>query len=374
MKLNNALRQVATTLKAYIDKVVPKKLSDLEIDMEIIGGNGASSWNDLEDKPFYAEETEIKETLFETQTVPFGIMGSILPDVTGTTILFTYDLSSYMSLLPDVTYTIVLDGEEYISKPKCAILYDEPCYYLGNSKFMGLEDTGEPFILTRMDGEFGQMDCAIGIENQSNGKELFIEMFGIFENVKKLDEKYIPDTIARKSDIPLTPVSSLITEKISNLTARADLKGVFTHKYQQLYIYNDTTYNMIQFLYGGLNGVIGIFGAGYVNIRVKSFTDADNLILEVRFSNGDYCYITVTDGVFNMIYKYYVYQDEILTKTNTVEYTPTSDYNPATKLYVDSLIPSDVDALALVTEVGFVEPAANNGYILTDAKGTIYTF
>lgn len=36
--------------------------------------------------------------------------------------------------------------------------------------------------------------------------------------------------------------------------------------------------------------------------------------------------------------------------------------------------PSDMDALALVAEVGFVEPAMNNGYVLTDAKGTIYTF
>ena len=35
MRLNNALRQVTTTLKTYIDKVVPKKLSELEIDIEV---------------------------------------------------------------------------------------------------------------------------------------------------------------------------------------------------------------------------------------------------------------------------------------------------------------------------------------------------
>lgn len=169
-----------------------------------------------------------------------------------------------------------------------------------------------------------------------------------------LDEKYVPDTIARKSDIPLTPVSSLITEKISNLTARADLKGIFTHKYQQLYIYNDTTYNAIEFSYGDSNNDMGIFGTGYMNIRVKSFTDVDNLNFEVYHNNGDYYYITITDGVFNITGKSYVPKDEVLTKTNKVKYTPTSDYNPATKKYVDDKLKNyysknEIDNLELIT-------------------------
>lgn len=35
MKLSNALQRIITTLKEYIDNVTPKKLSDLEIDMEL---------------------------------------------------------------------------------------------------------------------------------------------------------------------------------------------------------------------------------------------------------------------------------------------------------------------------------------------------
>ena len=48
----------------------------------------------------------------------------------------------------------------------------------------------------------------------------------------------------------------------------------------------------------------------------------------------------------------------------------------ATEEYVDSVMPSfpsEMEALALVTEIGFVEPVTNNGYVLTDENGAIYT-
>lgn len=43
------------------------------------------------------------------------------------------------------------------------------------------------------------------------------------------------------------------------------------------------------------------------------------------------------------------------------------------KAYTDSLIPTSDDALALSYEMGLVEPAVNNGYVLVDANGVIYT-
>lgn len=45
----------------------------------------------------------------------------------------------------------------------------------------------------------------------------------------------------------------------------------------------------------------------------------------------------------------------------------------ATEEYVDSQIPTDDDALALSVEMGLIEPIENNGYVLTDANGVIYT-
>lgn len=45
----------------------------------------------------------------------------------------------------------------------------------------------------------------------------------------------------------------------------------------------------------------------------------------------------------------------------------------ASEEYVDSQIPTDDDALALSVEMGLIEPIENNGYVLTDANGVIYT-
>lgn len=47
--------------------------------------------------------------------------------------------------------------------------------------------------------------------------------------------------------------------------------------------------------------------------------------------------------------------------------------NKVVKEYVDSLIPTDEQAIELAAEMGLIEPAMNNGYILTDENGVIYT-
>lgn len=56
-------------------------------------------------------------------------------------------------------------------------------------------------------------------------------------------------------------------------------------------------------------------------------------------------------------------------------YSPVVNSDLATKEYVDLMLqaPSEMEALALVTEIGFVEPAINNGNIFVDENGAIYT-
>ena len=40
---------------------------------------------------------------------------------------------------------------------------------------------------------------------------------------------------------------------------------------------------------------------------------------------------------------------------------------------IEESYPSDIEGLALVTELGFVEPAVNNGHIFIDKDGSILT-
>lgn len=55
-------------------------------------------------------------------------------------------------------------------------------------------------------------------------------------------------------------------------------------------------------------------------------------------------------------------------------YSPTKESDITTKKYVDSNIPTSDDAVALLAEAGFVEPASNNGYVFTNEDNVIYTF
>lgn len=68
---------------------------------------------------------------------------------------------------------------------------------------------------------------------------------------------------------------------------------------------------------------------------------------------------------------------DVLTKTNTTSYTPTADYNPATKKYVDDSVTAidvplpedDIDVLNLLTEFGYSAPISDaDEYIITDSN------
>lgn len=66
-----------------------------------------------------------------------------------------------------------------------------------------------------------------------------------------------------------------------------------------------------------------------------SISNADSMISV--YTNRGYARITYDDSGDMTGYeaRAYAYRDEILTKTNITEYTPTKDYHPATKKYVD---------------------------------------
>jgi lysophospholipase L1-like esterase len=138
------------------------------------GEPGASSWNDLEDKPFEefeGEEVVLEET--EITTAPGSNNAYV---------------SINISPIFGEQYNVVFDGFEY---KITAGLYGAS-YYLGNLSIVhgDGDDTGEPFcwyeayLYTKTAGTY-----TIGIKH-------------ITVDVKPLDEKYIPESIARVDDVP----------------------------------------------------------------------------------------------------------------------------------------------------------------------------
>ena len=72
---------------------------------------------------------------------------------------------------------------------------------------------------------------------------------------------------------------------------------------------------------------------GYPRLVVKTYK------INVNFNNDE---ISLISGTKNLIYEYPLASSEVLGINNTTSFTPTGDYNPATKKYVDDSISSAI--------------------------------
>ena len=95
---------------------------------------------------------------------------------------------------------------------------------------------------------------------------------------------------------------------------------------------------------------LGVAGIKYLAITKSSYNGDTIWSISVLGSIISDSKLTLkSDGT--VIAKYYQYQtnENVLTKTNTTEYTPTEDYHPATKKYVDDTVPHVVSTKVLAT-------------------------
>lgn len=78
-----------------------------------------------------------------------------------------------------------------------------------------------------------------------------------------------------------------------------------------------------------------ITSGDYVGNIKEYASDSNTLLIWFTLDNTE-VYLTINNqGNYTTSYKNYLTKDDVLTKTNSTEYTPTSDYHPATKKYVD---------------------------------------
>lgn len=153
------------------------------------------SWNDFEDKPFGEEIVEV----------------AIVPEESVEVYNSGVELSVAVLLEANSTYKVIFDSVEYECVPKTRNTGYMQMYWLGNttiiSSDLGYGDTGEPFCL-----EFGEYLPSTGMSGCQNVKLYVkdgyesdnphtVEVYSKTTTVVCLDEKYIPDTIARIEDV-----------------------------------------------------------------------------------------------------------------------------------------------------------------------------
>ena len=195
----NATKDFAT--ETYVDEAIAA--------IDIGGSTGASSWDELTGKPFYSEATE--DVLFESSTIAIDDT----PDGSSKTYYqttFSGGEAVYKALSTTKEYFVKFEGNEY----RCEAIKDsDGTYYLGNLfiESAAEADTKQPFlvkitrtkILTGGDATYTYTGYLIMPNKPVLGKNYSLSIYEVedIENVKTIDERYIPDTVARTSDLTL---------------------------------------------------------------------------------------------------------------------------------------------------------------------------
>lgn len=180
----------------------------------------SGSWNDLEEKPFYSDETilahvENVEEYVHTEDGSFyfsAYFGNIeLPEnissLVGANVSATINGTQINGVLKEVTYY----SDYWLSDATSVAMGN---LHLLNNKSDSLVDTGEDWCISVDVGEHYPYDHAVAFTLYGRQNEtVTIESLTCFTggNIKTLDEKFIPDTIARVSDIPNLSTYEFIT-------------------------------------------------------------------------------------------------------------------------------------------------------------------
>lgn len=202
-------------IEGVTDEQVAQAVSEYMVENPI--ETGATSWNDLEDRPFYSYEDYY--LLFSEQGLGgrLNILGEMMVRLPGNSaVIRVYDTATGDLLYEDIfdKQTVSLKFEGYnitwYGNGKLANDFDE---FVGNNLGIGEEKYTEGKVVLyrviddNVDSKLDEWRFVIddSVEYMSKYGAMDIEVLDINKETKyaTLDENFIPDTIARKSDIPI---------------------------------------------------------------------------------------------------------------------------------------------------------------------------
>lgn len=360
------MKELLKTILNGVKLMIPKKLSELENDLP------STSWNDLADRPFGEETTEI--LIFEETT---------FTDCTTNGVLFT----PLADIEVGLEYTIIWNGVTYVCT---AFTVDsankEDLYCLGDgSQFAGSESTGEPFLIAGSPS--GNLHIFVPLDGSTT---VTMSINGPGVVVHQLDEKFIPDTIARVDDVeqmvadsipiwdtlegkPIETFEALsnygiTTKYASSISAYAIYLSSEITADGKTFIF-DTTNQILQlyvYFNGARIGTAALCEGGLITINKPSTND--RIILNVIGTNVTK-FIIYYDADGNYVSNEYTrltYTNDVLIKGNTTEYTPTLDYDPATKLYVDTALTEKLSIAQGTDNAGKVMTVGEDGNVVAE--------
>lgn len=149
-------------------------------------GGGVTSWNDLEDKPFGDLETYVQKFLYKKSSLAVG----------------TYTTT----FIPSVPYSIESGGKYKVIVVGTGSNYRVEREYVATSVSSALVFLGSNSDDVYLSCLTADSQYTITVKNLSASMGIEVYLYAFEKAPVPLDEKYIPETIARKTDIPtVTP-------------------------------------------------------------------------------------------------------------------------------------------------------------------------
>ena len=202
------------------------------------GGNGGSQsgvqpdWNQndktapdyVKNRPFYTGDP-VETVLVEESTVSFS-------ELSGT---YQGKFSSTFSPTIGETYKVSWDGTVY----ECVCVSMQGAGVIGNASIIGAgSDSGEPFVMIVP----GRGEILIASTEASDSHTFSISDTGA--RVVKIDEKYLPDTVATKSDVEVTQeVLDGVFSSVATFTFDKQTSGRDTFEFNAFNYYKISDFN-----------------------------------------------------------------------------------------------------------------------------------
>ena len=187
----------------------------------------------VKNRPFYTGDP-VETVLVEESTVSFAENHG----------LYMAQFPSTFEATVGETYKVYWDGTAY--ECACVNFNDQPA--IGNLSIIGAgSDTGEPFVMVILNGE------GIAIVTPETSASHTVSISATAVVVVKIDEKYLPDTVATKSEVEATQevldgvFSSVVTFTFDKQTSGRDTFVFNAFNYYKISDFNPAPENVISF-------------------------------------------------------------------------------------------------------------------------------
>ena len=222
--------------------------------------NDATQPDYVKNRPFYTG-APVETVLVEEITVSFADDGGGV---------YTAQFESTFSATVGETYKVSWDGTTY----ECACVEFGVATTIGNLSIIGAgSDTGEPFLMFFYNGQ------AIEIYTADASASHTLSISGFSQEVVKIDEKYLPDTVATKSEVE-------VAQNMAN-SNKEFLYSAFSSSFT--FTFDKQTSGRDTFVLNGLNYYkISDFNPAPENV-VSFIGTAENGDEQSRITIGRYC-------------------------------------------------------------------------------------